>query len=277
MHKVLTNKPDNSWLTHTRGCAELVKLRGPLRHLTEFDKVLLHGEEGLIVRIISASPNSIFNYVIQASDALIKQKSCFSNTTSLREALHAHGLAKDTKTIYLILYHEPMASLPDLLRAGSKFKEREDFPSQKVQLRPLLVDSKRQRGDFRQLIAFIAPEKELSSLSVPMDSWNSKEMSFMLCKNAFSLVAVDTALLACYICLAVFLCPELCAQQELMPSPDFLEVEIEKCYQLEQRNFKVAIEVTPLNTRPLVYVFRAVCEKIKNQEGIIRYGIDWRH
>jgi len=160
-----------------------------------------------------------------------------------------------------------MASLPDLPRAASKFREREDFPSQKAQLCPLLVDFKRHRDDFRQLIAFIAPENELSSLPALMDSWNSNKMSFMLCKNAFSLIAVDTALLGCYNYSAVFLCPELCAQQELMPSPDFLEVEIEKCYQLAQRNFKVAIEVTPLNTRPLVYVFRAVCEKIKNQEG----------
>ncbi len=45
----MTDGPNDSWLTHARGCAQLIQLRGPSRHTNDFDRALLHAEEGLIV------------------------------------------------------------------------------------------------------------------------------------------------------------------------------------------------------------------------------------
>jgi hypothetical protein len=159
-----------------------------------------------------------------------------------------------------------MASLPNLLSAASKFRQSRDFVYQQAQLIPLLLEFKRHRDNFGQLMAFTTPEAELTDSSPGMDTWHGDDMSFALCKCAFGLIAVDTALLACYRSSSIFLFLELGAQQYLIPPPDLLELEIERCFQLAQRSFEMAIKVTPLNTRPLIYVFRTLSGRIKRQE-----------
>jgi hypothetical protein len=173
---------------------------------------------------------------------------------------------KGARNLYLALYHETMASLSNVLTAASEFKRTEDSVHQQAQGLPLLLEFKRHRDNFGQLIVFAAPETELADSSQRMDTWHGEDMSFLLCKIAFGLITVDTALLACYKSGAIFLFPGLCAQQYLIPSPDFLEIEIERCFQLAQKSFEVAIKVTPLNTRPLIYVFRSVSDRIRSQE-----------
>jgi len=75
----------------------------------------------------------------------------------------------------------------------------------------------------------------------------------------------------CYKSCAIFLFLELCAPRNLIPSPDFFEIEIERCLQLAQKNFEVAIKVMSLNNRPLIYVFRLVSDRIRSQRNIIRF------
>jgi hypothetical protein len=166
--------------------------------------------------------------------------------------LNARGLAKDVKTLHLILYHESMASLPNLLTAASRFRESDGFPSQQAQLLLLLLRLKRHRDDFAQLIAFISRDIALANLSLGIGTRDGIDASFMLCKIAFSLITLDTALLTCYNYSPLSSFPALCPHVDLLPSSYRLESEIEKCFQLAQESFRVVIKVTPLNTRPLV-------------------------
>ena len=47
--QILADNLDDGWLSHIRGCAQLIQIRGPSRHLAEFDRQLLFAQEGLIV------------------------------------------------------------------------------------------------------------------------------------------------------------------------------------------------------------------------------------
>ena len=51
MLQVLLNNLGASWLAHTSGCARLIQLRGPEKHLDGFGRALLHAEQGLIVSL----------------------------------------------------------------------------------------------------------------------------------------------------------------------------------------------------------------------------------
>jgi hypothetical protein len=55
--QILADNLDDGWLAHIRGCAQLIELRGPSRHLAKFDRELLYAQEGLIVSLVGSFEN----------------------------------------------------------------------------------------------------------------------------------------------------------------------------------------------------------------------------
>lgn len=259
---------DDGWLAHIRGCAQLIQLRGPSRHQTDFDRELLYAQEGFIVSHFISIRN-ITDDMSKSGDALMNHVPSFLDCPSWQDTLRAlqQPFSKSFFANSLKEINQITARLSTLLNKCDLF-----FRTDKSEIAELATLSLFQR--------FIGLQGEIRE-RLKRDPLNTiteealRSTAILEAKQALALLVVDTWLLKlldfvgddCSLMFCLVL-PNRLKQHGIEPINHFrarLENEIDTTFTLLHGSLLCARRATPFSTRKMAFMCRVMCADMKSQ------------
>jgi hypothetical protein len=240
--QILADNLDNSWITHIGGCATLVQLRGPSRHISGFDHALLKAEEGSMT-----------------IDSFLKHHPCFLDTPPWRSIVDKSTELSAARSSAVGPVNATLARLSTLINELDNLSSLSSPAASQIVLKLCTL-----RQNVKLRLARSLKGKE--EIYTPI----------ICCKDSNYLLLIDTTLLKLLdsselpetgfpLIIATF--PFQDQNKTLPMFQEYLEGQISSHFEMFKEKLILASRATPFSVRKMCFLCRVIGEERRRREG----------